>query len=211
MRILIFGDSIAQGHSDSSGGWANRAANVCHTRTLKDKDAMFVEVFNLGISGDTVQNIIDRIEDETEVRRSNDKIYIVVAAGINDSLLIENRVAIDEYKFQEQYEKLVKTVTSISDGCLFVGLTAVDENLTNPLAASKTGKQYLNNRINLFEDCIKQVCNEKNVAFVPVHDMFIGQLNGRQSLLADGLHPDNAGHALLFEIIFPEIKTLCGI
>ena len=211
MRVLVFGDSIAQGHSDTHGGWVNRVASMCHSKSLDNKDTPDIEVFNLGVSGDTVQNILNRIEDETDVRRSNDKTYIVFAAGINDSVLVENHVAMDVYKFQEQLEKLVDLVTTISDGCLFVGLTAVDENLTNPLETSETGKQYLNNRINLFEDCIKQVCEQKDVPFVPVHDMFIGQLQGSQSLLADGLQPNNAGHALLYEIIYPEIKTLCGI
>lgn len=208
MRILIFGDSITQGFYDTKGGWVSRVANVFHQYSLKNPSLDNIEVMNLGVSGDTVENILDRIEEETKARRSDAATIIIIAVGINDSLLTDNHAFKDVYKFQEQYEKLINIVTKISEGCLFIGLSAVDERLTNPFAPSTTGKQYLNNRINLFEDCIKQVCEQKEVPFVPVHDMFIGQLDGRQSLLSDGLHPDDAGHALIYEIIAPEIKKL---
>ncbi len=209
MRILIFGDSITQGFFDSRGGWANRIARDYNKKILENLNGDWVEVFNLGVSGDTVQDILDRIEDETEARRwREDKVAIVVSVGINDALLKENIADSDEYAFQEKYEKLIDIVTKISDAFLFVGLSAVDEKLTNPYDASTTGKQYLNNRINLFEDCIKQASILRKVPFVPVHDMFIGQLDGKQSLLADGLHPDEAGHSLLYEIIAPEIMAV---
>ena len=209
MRILIFGDSITQGFFDSRGGWANRLANDYHKKILEDLNGSWAEVFNMGVSGDTVQDILDRIKDESEARRwREDKVTIVVSVGINDALLKDNKADSDEYAFQEKYETLIDIVTKISDTCLFVGLSAVDEKLTNPYDASTSGKQYLNNRINLFEDCIKQACALKKVPFVPVHDMFIGQLDGKQSLLADGLHPDEAGHSLLYEIIAPEIASI---
>jgi lysophospholipase L1-like esterase len=209
MRVLIFGDSIAQGFFDSKGGWANRIANDYHQKVLDSLNGDLPEVFNLGVSGDDIENLLDRIEDESEARRwKNGQLLIVVAIGINDSILKENRAVKDEYKFQEQYEKLVDIVQDFSEHCLFVGLSAVDENLTDPIASSTTGKQFLNNRINLFEDCIKQVCEQKNVPFVPVHDMFIGQLEAGESLLSDGLHPNEAGHQLIVEIVKPYLEKL---
>lgn len=211
MRVLIFGDSITQGFFDTKGGWVNRLAIKYQEATLKSLIGDWHEIFNLGVSGHTVQDVIDRVENETKARRwRDDPIAIVVAIGINDSQLISNKVLTEEYKFQEQYEKLVDLVVRISDQSLFVGLSAVDEKLTNPWEFSTGKEQFLNNRINLFEDCIKQVCEQKNVRFLPIHDMFIGQLDGKQSLLADGLHPDEAGHALLYEMIAPEIAKLLG-
>ena len=106
MRVLIFGDSIAQGFFDSRGGWANRVANAFHQDALKNLNNDYPEVINLGVSGDTVENILNRIEDETDVRRSATKTYLVIAVGMNDSLLVNNHAYEDEYKFQEQYEKL---------------------------------------------------------------------------------------------------------
>ncbi|CAN5410999.1 SGNH/GDSL hydrolase family protein [soil metagenome] len=211
MRIIFFGDSITQGFFDNRGGWVARIASKYHGEALKNLNGDWLEVFNLGVSGDTIDNVLDRVKDETDKRRrKNDQMIVVIAVGINDSLLINNRVFKDEYKFQEQYEKLVDIVTQISDKCMFIGLSAVDEKLVNPYGSSSTGKQYLNNRINLFEDCIKQACEIKHVPFVPVHDMFIGQLGEKHALLADGLHPDEAGHSLLYEIILPELEALVG-
>lgn len=206
MRILIFGDSITQGFFDSRGGWANRLANSYHEKKLKDPKVEWPTVFNLGVVGDFVQNVLDRVKNETKARRFMDeKVIIVIAVGINDSMLIDNRAVSDIYSFQEKYEKLIDTVTKLSDKYLFLGLSAVDERLTG---SNTGGEQYLNNRINLFEDCIKQSCERKSVPFAPVHDMFIGQLDSNHSLLADGLHPDEAGHSLLYEIIAPEIDAV---
>ena len=116
MRILIFGDSIAQGFFDSRGGWVGRLTNEYFQKAIREPEADTVTVFNLGVSADYVQNIIDRIKDETKARqRENEQILIVVSIGINDAQLKDNKVYSDEYKFQEKYEKLVDMVTKISD------------------------------------------------------------------------------------------------
>lgn len=212
MRIFFFGDSITQGFFDSHGGWAQRIAREFHQQTLAsitNPEDQGYKCFNLGISGDTTEGVRERITSEVESRQiSEDKNCIILAIGTNDSILRNNRALMDVYEFQELYEQVLDNATKLSDKVLCVGLTAVDENLSSPVAQSSTGKQYRNQRLNVFEDTIKQSCFSRNIPFVPIHDMFLAALNNGEELLSDGLHPNDAGHTLIANTVLPEIRKV---
>lgn len=212
MRILVFGDSIVHGLYDTSGGWAQRIANALHQTTLNSMlsgTGREYEVFNLGISGDTTEGVMSRIESEVETRRLYDQDeLIIIAVGMNDVVLRNNRAEMDVYEFQEQLEKLSEKALNLTKKVLFVGLTAVDEELTNPWKFSTSGKQFKNERINLFEDTIKQCAIKYEIPFIPVHDIFIKKLHAGEKLLSDGLHPNNEGHALIAAIVHEAMTEL---
>lgn len=209
MRVLIFGDSIAQGYFDSqSGGWTNLVAVHYQREALKDLASDWIEVFNLGVSGDTAAGVLDRITSEVEARRVYElEECIVIAVGINDTILKDNRAVDEEYAFQKVYEELIESALELCPRVICVGLSAVNERLTDPWKYSSSGKQWKNNRINLFEDIIKQSAERKEVAFVPIHDTFIRSL-AEAELLADGLHPNTAGHALIAREVLSAIEAL---
>jgi lysophospholipase L1-like esterase len=212
MRIFFFGDNITQGFFESQGGWAQRLANEYHQETLRELDRenpKWIECFNLGVSGDTAEELLGRIGHEIEVRElDDDENIIVIAIGTNNSILRDNRALMDVYTFQEVFEKILDTAQKYSDKILCVGLTAVDELLTDPIEQSSTGKQYHNQRLNVFEDTIKQSAGRKEVPFVPIHDVFLEKLNSGEELLSDGLHPNDAGHALIYHSVKPELEKL---
>lgn len=209
MRVYIFGDSIAQGYFDTqSSGWVSRLAAHYQQEALKDLDGEWVEVFNLGVSGDVVRGVLGRVEREVEARRlSSDQECIVLAVGINDTILRDNRVADEEYEFQHLYEQLIDEALTLCPRVICIGLTAVDESQTDPWKYSSTGKQWKNNRINLFEDIIKQSAELKEVPFVPLHDAFL-TASAETELLADGLHPNSAGHAFIAQKVLEAIEAL---
>jgi lysophospholipase L1-like esterase len=62
--------------------------------------------------------------------------------------------------------------------------------------------QWKNNRINLFEDAIRQSAIRHDVAFIGLHDTFLAKLDDGEALLADGLHPNDAGHAWLYAEVY---------
>jgi lysophospholipase L1-like esterase len=207
MRILVFGDSIAQGFWDMSGGWVQRFGSKVHQASLDNMlhgdGKSYIEVFNLGISGDTSEGVLNRLKQEVEARRTDEySEVIILAIGINDSILkADHKVLMDVYQFQEKYEKIIKLGQDISDQVFCLGLTAVDEEQTSPWKYSSTGKQWRNNRINLFEDAIKQSCSRLSVPFIPIHDEFLSRLKNGQNLLADGLHPNELGHQFIADIV----------
>jgi len=212
MRILIFGDSIAQGFFDSRGGWVQRLINDYHSQTLEEidkQDGRWIECFNLGISGDTVQGVLDRLSNEVKARQLDDSDDIVVVAiGTNDSILRNNQAIMDVYEFQEILEKLLHQAKDLASKLLLVGLPAVDQSLTDPWAYSSTKKQWHNKRIDVFEDTIKQSAERIDLPFVPVYDRFKAELDNGRELLSDGLHPNEAGHQLILELVKPELEKL---
>jgi len=211
MRIFVFGDSIAQGFYDTAGGWVGRIASTLHQKSLDnmvhgDQGSAF-KVYNLGVSSDSTEGVLSRIKNEVEARRlSDDDELIILAIGINDSILTpDNKVLMDVYEFQTTYEKLIQAAQKLSTHVYCLGLTAVDEEKTSPWQYSSTDKQYRNNRINLFEDSIKQSAFRLSVPFVPVHDEFLAQLSKGMELLADGLHPNDSGHELIANTVITTV------
>jgi lysophospholipase L1-like esterase len=211
MRIFVFGDSIAQGFYDSAGGWVGRIASTLHQKSLdhilKSDENSYFEVFNLGVSGDSTEGVSSRIEREVKSRRLYEQEeLIIIAVGINDSILLaDNTAHMEIYDFQNAYEKLLKEALKLSPHVYCLGLTAVDEELTSPWTGSSTGKQWRNNRINLFEDSIKQSAARLSVNFIPIHDKFLSLKDAGQELLADGLHPNEAGHELIANTIITTV------
>lgn len=212
MRVLIFGDSIAHGFYDSRGGWVQRFASEAHMKTLDSMNNggdYSVEVHNLGVSGDTAAGVLGRMESEVEARRLyEEKDVIIIAIGTNDAVLRQNIVQTDEYEFQQTLERAIDVALKLTNKVMCVGLSAVDESLSDPWKFSNTGRQYKNKRIDLFEDTIKQSAERKDIAFVPIFDQFKAQLASGQNLLADGLHPNEAGHELIYQIVKPKLEEL---
>lgn len=100
MRFLVFGDNIAQGYFDNSGGWVVRVASHYQQMALDNPDSDWVMGFNLGVAGDTAEHVRARLEKETEARlEQDDPSVIILAVGINDSTLRDNIAVSDIYKF----------------------------------------------------------------------------------------------------------------
>lgn len=209
MRLFIFGDSITQGYFGGSSAWVNQLANYYQQEALRDLNSDWIDTFNLGVSGDTAEGILKRIEPEIKARQLGEEAQecIVIAVGINDSILRDNIVETEVYDFQTTYEKLIDKALEICPRVICLGLTAVNEEETDPWEYSSSGKQWKNNRINLFEDTIKQVAITKEVVFVPLHDQFLDQLN-KSDMLSDGLHPNEIGHRFIYDKVKEVIDTL---
>ena len=74
MLVFVFGDSIAWGLYDDRGGWVGRLWNA-RSRL----------VYNLGVDGETSEDISKRFIAEAKVRGANKNSIIVFAVGVNDS------------------------------------------------------------------------------------------------------------------------------
>jgi lysophospholipase L1-like esterase len=193
MTICIFGDSIAWGASDcEKGGWADQIKN-----TLMSED---IDVYNLGISGDTTEDLLKRIDNEIEARNPD---IIIIAIGINDSLSIGESQPIDLEKFQRNISSLYEKTKSFTDKIVFIGLTNVDESKTKPFFLSETGETYNNQSIGEYDEIIRSFCEDNNLIFVEMLGLLINDDD-----LCDGLHPTSSGHQKMFEEIEKAIEPL---
>jgi len=182
------------------GGWADWLKSFYMERELKNPELDY-SVYNLGISGDTTEDLMERFEFETKQRlHKEDEIIFIFAIGINDSQFIcsKNNFSVLTNKFQKNIEQLIKFSKKMSSKTVFVGLTPVDEKKTIPIPWS-TDKSYKNEYIKKYDNIIKSICQENNIHFIDMFSEF-NKLNYKK-LLEDGLHPNSEGHQKMFKIV----------
>ncbi|MDP3957859.1 MAG: GDSL-type esterase/lipase family protein [bacterium] len=186
--LCIWGTSITWGAFDTEkGGWVNRL------RLHFDINDIYLDVYNLGITGETSAGILERFETEAKAREPE---IIVFDVGINDAAYIqaENRHQIEKEQFESNLKLLVKKAKKFTGNIFLIVPKGVDESKTNPIPWHPE-LSYLNKDIAQYADVVRKVSKEAGATCVE-----IGELKADD--LYDGLHPNARGH----EKIFQEIK-----
>jgi acyl-CoA thioesterase-1 len=210
MRVLIFGDSITQGFWAVESGWVDRVRkyyDALQVENLEDGDEP--TIFNLGISADNSENILNRIEAETVARtrvHHASKPVVVVQTGVNDCSQLQGRREVSLEQYKANLSEIIKKTRPLSSKIVFVGFAACDEARTTPVFWDD--HHYTNKNIKQYEDAMKAVAKEDNVNFISVFDQFISKLDDKEGLLPDGLHPSDAGHELIYKIVMPKLREL---
>ncbi len=205
MILLIFGDSITQGYWDKEGGWADRLRASVFARDIDESYAYYHGVHNLGVDGNITAQVLERFESESEARFwPNSEYGVVFAIGVNDTVsYTDGRTISSPSQYEQELSQLVHKARLFAKNIAFVNLCPVDESLTNPLPASTTGKCYTNARIDAFNDVLGSVAKSEGVTLVDVNSLFAN----KHDLLADGLHPNSAGHKIIYEAVMSEVKN----
>jgi len=209
MRILIFGDSITQGFWDLEyGGWAQRVRKEYDRETVKNLAGRLLAFFDLGIAGEMTGGVVERMGYEIEARRwQDDPIVLVFQVGINDTQFAGDEMMATPEKYREELDVLLSSARHYAERILFIGLTPVDDARCNPWAHSPTGVSFSNKRILEFEGELRKFCLEKDVACVQIFEKFQAAQQ-KDDLLLDGLHPNDAGHQLIADLVKPELDKL---
>lgn len=191
-KILVFGDSITYGQRDlEMGGWVNRLKLAL----AHDNSIASCHVFNMGISGQSSGEILERLARECKGRVMDDANNIIVlAAGINDSQILNGVRVCDEPDFRSNVADLIETAGKITEKVIFLGLTPVDDNRTDPVTWDQ-GRVWKNELVERYDAIISEVCSKLGVRYVYVFDQIDPADN------EDGLHPSASGHATLAEIM----------
>ena len=199
-QILVFGDSIAYGAFDSeAGGWVDRLKAFF----FKDGQNCDYFVYNLGISGDTTEDLLERFVFETKQRKKeadSTEAIVIIEIGANDSALIrsKNDAWVAPEKFEGNLKKLVALAKKVSSKIIFVGLAPVDESKTMPVSWN-ANVTYKHEFIKRYNDILKSICEKSKIYFVDLFDELL-KMNYKK-MLEDGTHPNTEGHKKMFEII----------
>lgn len=158
---------------------------VLDEKNLSNPD-FYCLIYNLGISGNTTEDLLERFEFETKQRLKEDEETILIfAIGINDSQFLRSkqrhRVPIE--KFKENIQELINLAQKFSSKIIFIGLTLVDETKT-PIPWD-TDKFYKNEFIQKYNETIKSICRENNIYFIELFEK-LKEMNYK-NLLEDGL------------------------
>jgi lysophospholipase L1-like esterase len=192
-RICIWGDSITWGASDiEKGGWVNRLRLYADNELSED-----ISVYNLGISGDTTDDLILRFEAECKAREPE---IIIFAIGINDSYYLrdESNPKVSLQRFRNNLQKLIDVSKKYSKQIIFIGLTPVDESKTMPIPWD-ADIYYDNEMIKGYDLELKNVAQANSARYLHMFDLITSDE------LEDGLHPNSMGH----EKMFKSVKDFC--
>jgi len=207
-RLLIFGDSITYGGGDLKGGWVQRIREALDYKSLstnKDQESDY-SVYNLGISGDTTDDLVERTEQELKRRIDEEGDTIIIfAIGINDSQFLkkENEHHVPTERFKKNIQKLVDIARKYSNNIVFIGITPVDEKKVAPKPWN-LNKFCRNEYIEDYNKTIKDICEANKVLFLDILSPF--KLLNFKKLLLDGLHPNTDGYKQMSEIILSFLK-----
>lgn len=199
--MVIIGDSFVRGTGAADRhGWSQMLAD--------DMD----EIYNVHINGHgghNIQDILDRMD--TDVIDLEPDI-VLLQVGINDSRYrdsfdTDHEVPPAEFKDGlAQFVELIRAEAYPHTQIIIVGTTPVDEDLTRPY---KPDKQYVNSESKKYDDIIKNVCRENYVRYIDVFSHFADR--DVEDLLDDGVHPNNEGHKLIYEVVSKNLSKNRGI
>ncbi len=183
--ICIFGDSITWGAWDKElGGWVNRL------RLYFDNQNQETEIYNCGVDGDYVGDVLKRFNVEAQARNPQ---IIVLAIGINDSPHSSNPNGTNLKELKTQYLELIKKAKRFTQKIIILGPTNVDDN---------NEKGYKNESIETVSGIIQKLAEKQKLTFI---DLF-GILSIDE--FEDGLHPNSKGHQKIFEKVNEALKEL---
>jgi lysophospholipase L1-like esterase len=207
MRILCFGDSITQGLWGIEGGWVERVRRHFDTLSVKDLSHVQPEIFNLGISGDTTRSLLGRITSETSARTwKQDPVVVVIAIGTNDGLFEDGEQWIGPEEFHGNLERIIVSLKPVVSGIMLVGNPACDESRTMPVSWGDF--TYANRELERCEKTIAEIAGRHGLTYVPLFAGFKRKLEAGEDLLADGLHPNDAGHQYIADRVLLELASL---
>jgi lysophospholipase L1-like esterase len=197
--ILVFGGSAVWGQGDLNGGWVHLLRKFIDTKYSKSKMAYKIQLYNLGVSGETTTKLAKWIDYEIEHRIKKDLI-VVICLTTNDSARIksENSHKTVEEKFVMNINLITKIAQKYTDKVVVVNSQPVSEHLTNPLAWSKD--KYIKNKdIEKYNSLAKRFCSENNIDYIDIYKVLKTKFN--KELSNDGVHPNTKGHQLIFAMV----------
>lgn len=209
-QIFILGSSSTYGVGGPNGGWADLIKQYLHQKMYEDDGVgEKYELFNFGKSGATIDFVKDTFPVQLKDYGRQQKTIIIVSVGGNNSRAKEKP---DNFvSTPEEYEKgmrdLLLSLKQNCDGLILVSSNEyVDEAKTNPKKNPLTGGQdyFTNARRQQFRDIVKQICKDIDVELVDIpvsKEKWVDKY-----VYLDGLHPNRAGHKLIFDEITPVLN-----
>jgi len=207
MRVLVFGDSITYGIWDTAGGWVQRLRTHYDKLQLADNPFEYEQpsIFNMGVGGDDTNDVLMRFDADTKGRIWHDEEFaFIFAVGINDSYTSDDKKEFTPAQYGRNLQLLISKARKFSNKILFVGITPVDE--TQRVQEKDT--LYINKRILEFEEVLCQICEQDSLPYVSVYQTLKDEMVDGVRLFDDGLHPNDTGHELIFQLVRPELDKL---
>jgi lysophospholipase L1-like esterase len=198
LKIVALGDSLVYGFGDpEGGGWVERLR-----RYWMLPDSAGHILYNLGVRGDRIQQVAQRLEVEFRHRgelRNQVPDLIILSVGVNDSARLgrpNGRNYTDFPVFESQLTSLLDQAQQLCP-VLFVGIVPVDEAKMPFLDCLyyNHADQYR------YKEAIRVACNFRKIPYLDIFQKWMdrGEAWRLKRLSNDGLHPNTLGYKTLLE------------
>ena len=198
LKMIALGDSLVYGYGDpDGGGWVERLR-----RQWMSVEHHGPVLYNLGIRGNRVIQVLERLEHEFQHRgelRNQVPDHIILSVGVNDSARIQShqgRSYTDLEQFQHQINTLLNTAQQLCP-VLFVGMVPVDET-----RMPFHGCLYYNHQSqSQYKEVTRIACREHQIPYLDLFQLWLnrGDQWWRSRLCSDGLHPNTLGYQSLLQ------------
>lgn len=198
LKIVVLGDSIIYGFGDpEGGGWVERLR-----RQWMHPDISGHVLYNLGVRGDGVKQVQERVEQEFRHRgelKNRVPDAIILSVGVNDSA----RLGRPNGKNFTEFESFQKEIANLLDQAqhlcpvLFVGMVPVNEANMPFLDCFyyNHADQYR------YKEATRLACSRRQIPYLDIFDIWMSRGNDWcvKHLCKDGLHPNVAGYKALLQ------------
>jgi acyl-CoA thioesterase-1 len=195
-KIFIFGDSIAYGAWDPAGGWVERLRQWLFG-TTRDEYNLGTFLYNLSIVGETTAELRTRFPTELAARQPAPEDLIVFATGINDAQCVHGQPIATPADVCTNVRALLQQARAWTPRLCWVGLTPVDDARTTPIPWMPD-RAYRTATVAAFEAAIRQTAAAEVIPYIEFFSAWTAD-RAYQQLLFDGIHPNAAGHAQIYE------------
>ena len=202
LRICVVGDSLAAGTGDSRClGWQGRLLGPL---LLAGRD---VTIYDLGVRGDTSQDVARRWQAEASARLPD--IFpsaVVFEFGLNDCTV---RTSADGTAARRvPVEETLATTAAILKGSvarwptMMIGPAPVDDGRAGPQLVPGVSQRTSNRDVSAIDAQLAAVAAQVGVAYLAVFDALAADLRWRGALRdGDGIHPADQGYDVLAELV----------
>lgn len=198
LKLVALGDSLVYGFGDpEGGGWVERLRRLW---MLPDSSGHVL--YNLGVRGDRVLQVSQRLENEFRHRgelRNRLPDAIILSVGVNDSPRIQSPQGRNYTDFDHFKTVLNKLLDQSHQLCpvFFVGMVPVDETkmpFQNCLYYNRTD-QYR------YKEATRLACLEREIPYLDIFETWLSRGDDwwLPRLSKDGLHPNVAGYQSLLQ------------
>jgi lysophospholipase L1-like esterase len=175
-EIIFLGDSITDGNN-----WSEMLGNPL--------------IKNRGISGDTTQGILDRLDEVVESRPA--KIFLMI--GINDLAQ-----GLSEKEVLANIKRIVQQIRRQSPDTAIYLESMLPVNPDFGLFPAHTSKR---DEILNINKVLERIAEDYGLRFVDLHSLFAGKDNKlRPEFTNDGLHLTGAGYAVWKKAVTPHLR-----
>ena len=198
LKLVVLGDSIIYGFGDpEGGGWVERLR-----RQWMMPDSPGHVLYNLGVRGDGVKQVQERVEHEFRRRgelKNRVPDAIILSVGVNDSARLgrpDGRNFTDFETFQAEMTNLLDQAQQLCP-VLFVGMVPVDETKMPFLDCFyyNHADQYR------YKEATRVACLRRQIPYLDVFEVWKSRGTDwcSKHLSKDGLHPNVVGYQALLQ------------